>query len=29
MAQIRVDWTPLAHGLNVLRPLDAPKDLQV
>jgi hypothetical protein len=24
-----VDWTPLAHGLNVLRPLDAPKDLQV
>jgi hypothetical protein len=27
MAQIRVDWTPLTHGLNVLRsPLDARKD---
>jgi len=30
MAKIRVDWAPLAHGLNELRPhLDASKDLQV
>jgi len=30
MAQIKVDWVPLAHGLYVLiPPLDAPKDPKV
>jgi len=30
MTQIRVDWIPLAHGLNMLRPpLDALKNPQV
>jgi len=30
MTQIRMDWNPLAHGLNVLRPpVDALKGPQV